>query len=52
MLRTFNCGIGMAVCVDSADTDAATACLNESGEQVFRLGEIVESEHSEVIFQD
>ncbi len=41
MLRTFNCGIGMAAVVDAAQADAAVAVLAREGETVARLGEIV-----------
>jgi phosphoribosylformylglycinamidine cyclo-ligase len=40
MLRTFNCGLGMVVCVAAADADTALALLNERGEQAWLLGEI------------
>jgi len=40
MLRTFNCGIGMAVIVSAADADRAQALLAAEGEQVFRIGAI------------
>ncbi len=40
MLRTFNCGIGMAVIVSAADADRAQALLAEAGEQVFCIGAI------------
>ena len=40
MLRTFNCGIGMAVCVAAADADKAMAIITEQGEQVVKIGEI------------
>jgi phosphoribosylformylglycinamidine cyclo-ligase len=41
MLRTFNCGIGLAVVVAAADTAAAMAQLQASGETVWQIGEIV-----------
>lgn len=41
MLRTFNCGIGMAVCVAADDAEKAIAVITEQGEQVVRIGEIV-----------
>jgi phosphoribosylformylglycinamidine cyclo-ligase len=44
MLRTFNCGVGMVVCVAPADADAATRHLESQGETVIRLGEIHPSE--------
>lgn len=52
MLRTFNCGIGMIVCVASADLDAALDSLSGSGERPVVLGEIVESHHSRIEFTD
>ena len=42
MLRTFNCGIGMIVVVDAAQADDAMLTLAGNGEEVVRLGEIVE----------
>ncbi|RII82905.1 phosphoribosylformylglycinamidine cyclo-ligase [Neopusillimonas maritima] len=42
MYRVFNCGIGMVVVVAADQAHAVAATLNENGEQVFRLGEIVE----------
>jgi phosphoribosylformylglycinamidine cyclo-ligase len=40
MLRTFNCGVGMVVCVAPDDVAAAESLLVEHGETVMRLGEI------------
>ena len=40
MLRTFNCGIGMVVCVAEAQVDAATRLLEDNGERVCRLGRV------------
>jgi phosphoribosylformylglycinamidine cyclo-ligase len=51
MLITFNCGIGMVVCVAPEDEKATIDSLTQSGETVFRLGELVESEGKpEVIY--
>lgn len=41
MLTTFNCGIGMIVCVAAEDAATAIAILNAQGEQAFAIGEIV-----------
>ncbi|MGH8552401.1 MAG: phosphoribosylformylglycinamidine cyclo-ligase [Methylococcales bacterium] len=41
MLRTFNCGIGMIVCVAGEDEADAIAHLEKSGETVYRIGHIV-----------
>jgi phosphoribosylformylglycinamidine cyclo-ligase len=40
MYRTFNCGIGMVVCVSQADCDRAIAFLQEQGETAWRLGKV------------
>lgn len=40
LLRTFNCGIGMAVVVASKDAEQVQQVLEQSGENVFRIGEI------------
>ena len=42
MLKTFNCGIGMVVVVAPEDFDSASRVLGEAGEQVCRLGTVVE----------
>jgi len=40
MLRTFNCGIGMAVVTGANDADAVMASLTKAGETVYRIGGI------------
>lgn len=44
MHRVFNCGIGMVIVVPADQADAVAATLAAHGEQVSRLGEIVEQE--------
>jgi phosphoribosylformylglycinamidine cyclo-ligase len=53
MLRTFNCGIGMAVVVPEEYADAALAVLTDAGEQAWSLGRIEAGEgRAEVCWQD
>jgi phosphoribosylformylglycinamidine cyclo-ligase len=40
MYRTFNCGIGMVVCVDKADEQQALEHLQSQGEQALVIGHI------------
>ncbi len=40
MLRTFNCGIGMAVIVPADGAEKASTILQDAGETVYRIGEI------------
>jgi phosphoribosylformylglycinamidine cyclo-ligase len=44
MLRTFNCGIGMVVCVSGDDADKAVSILEAAGETVYRIGRIDSAE--------
>ncbi|CAA9890561.1 phosphoribosylaminoimidazole synthetase [Candidatus Methylobacter favarea] len=51
MLSTFNCGIGMIVCVAAEDEKAALETLHSLGETVFPIGKLVEAEGKpEVIY--
>ena len=40
MLRTFNSGIGMVVCVAPGDAESATRILQQQGETVYNIGSI------------
>ncbi|MEL7691589.1 phosphoribosylformylglycinamidine cyclo-ligase [Citromicrobium bathyomarinum] len=42
LARTFNCGIGMVLMVAEEHVDAVTQRLEEAGETVFPIGEVVE----------
>jgi phosphoribosylformylglycinamidine cyclo-ligase len=44
MLRTFNMGLGMLVCVPAARVAEARRLLEEEGEQVFEVGQVAASE--------
>ncbi len=46
MLTTFNCGIGMILCVAPEDEAMTLHTLKELGEQSFSIGEIVSTPHS------
>jgi phosphoribosylformylglycinamidine cyclo-ligase len=41
MYRTFNCGVGMVVCVAATDQEQAIATLNKAGHQAWMIGRIV-----------
>jgi len=41
MLRTFNMGIGMVICVPADRAVEATTLLQRADEQVFSIGEVV-----------
>lgn len=49
MFNTFNMGVGMIVSVDKNDADKAVAAINETGEEAYVLGELVESEEGVII---
>lgn len=49
MFNTFNMGVGMIVSVDKNDADKAVAAINETGEESYILGELVESEEGVII---
>jgi len=40
MYRTFNCGVGMVVCVAEKNRDAAIQCLKASGETAWEIGKV------------
>lgn len=42
MLRTFNCGIGMIICVSAAQTQQALDILNGESEQAYLLGTVAD----------
>jgi phosphoribosylformylglycinamidine cyclo-ligase len=44
MWRTFNCGVGMVVCVDADEADRALALLAEHGERAWVLGRVAPRE--------
>ncbi len=40
MYRTFNCGVGMIICVPQEDLDNSLSILNELGEKAWHIGQI------------
>ena len=47
MYRTFNCGVGMIVCVSQDQAAAAVEALNQSGEHAWIIGNIEKSDQQE-----
>ena len=47
MYRTFNCGVGMIVCVNQDQAAAAVEALNQSGEHAWIIGNIEKSDQQE-----
>ncbi|AKP74511.2 phosphoribosylaminoimidazole synthetase [Piscirickettsia salmonis] len=52
MYRTFNCGVGMVICVAREDVDDCLAQLTASGESAWVLGEMIEGQDQPVIFSE
>jgi phosphoribosylformylglycinamidine cyclo-ligase len=50
LLRTFNCGVGMALTVPRAAADDAVALLGEQGVAAFPIGEIAPRDGEAVVF--
>jgi len=51
MYRTFNCGLGMTVCVPAAEADRAVRILRECGETADIIGEVRRGEREVVIHE-
>jgi phosphoribosylformylglycinamidine cyclo-ligase len=51
MYRTFNCGIGMTVCVAAEHADKALKCLRDQGEEPAVIGEIRRGDGGVVIHE-
>ncbi len=51
MLRTFNCGVGMAVVASAENAENVKSILEALGESVVVLGELVEDNNNEVTYE-
>ena len=49
MYRTFNCGVGMVVCIPSAQRDQALSQLQSAGHTAWVIGEIAEGNNEVVL---
>ena len=52
LARTFNCGIGMLVYVSAETADDALKAIQQTGEDAYMIGEMVEREADAVILND
>lgn len=43
MLRTFNCGVGMVVCVAAENVDSTLSCLQANNQDAWVIGEVSQS---------
>ncbi|MRI35351.1 phosphoribosylformylglycinamidine cyclo-ligase [Endozoicomonas sp. OPT23] len=51
MYLTFNCGVGMVVCVAKEQAEQAVARLNELGEEAFIIGHMEAGEGDQVVYR-
>jgi len=50
MYRTFNCGVGMVLIVAADDAGAIINSLNQNGDTAWQLGNIVDGDSEQVVF--
>ena len=51
MYLTFNCGVGMVVCVPAEQAERAVARLNELGEEAFVIGHMEAGDGDQVVYR-
>ncbi|MEW5249310.1 phosphoribosylformylglycinamidine cyclo-ligase [Microbulbifer sp. 2201CG32-9] len=49
MYRTFNCGVGMVICVPADEADEALTALREMGEEAFVMGAVEDRDGGEAV---
>jgi len=49
MYRTFNCGIGMVLVIDSDDDDVVIEKLQSLGEEAYVIGDVISKEDDQII---
>ena len=52
LARTFNCGIGMLVYVSAETADDALKAIQQTGEDAYMIGEMIEREADAVILNE
>ncbi len=52
MYRTFNCGVGMVLCVADADAERCVQALAAAGETAWRLGRVEAGHDDSVVFNE
>lgn len=52
MLKTFNCGVGMILAVDKADVAEVKSILEQNGETVFEVGNVIPRQEDAVIYSN
>ena len=50
MLRTFNCGVGLILCVSADSLETALECLKEQGETAWHIGTIADRTDKSVVY--
>lgn len=51
LLRSFNCGVGMALIIDRAAVDMVSEYLQQRGESVYHIGRVTAAAHMDVAYR-
>lgn len=52
MLKTFNCGVGMILAVDKNDASKVKDVLEQNGETVFEVGDVISRDEDAVVYSN